>query len=206
MGGGVTANVFDDVQTVDPITGDVAVFSNDHVYRYVLTREFGPGPAVVWIGLNPSTADESKDDPTIRRIIGYSRREGFGRLIMLNLYGLRSTDPHGLMAVGDPCGPALVTHALRYCANVDDVVVAWGAWWKQREHALIESPLRKLMVNTATIAEALGRGEARWRIRCLGTTASGEPRHPLYVHRETPMVDWIPPVDLPESIEIGGEA
>jgi hypothetical protein len=189
-------NVFDDVQ-VASLAGDRAIFSNDRRYRYMLTRDFGPGPAVAWVGLNPSTADEQQDDPTIRRIIGFSRREGFGRLIMLNLYGYRSTDPSALASIEDPCGPANVSHFLRECAAVDTIVCAWGAWWKQRERTIVESPLRAVLRSQAPGTPEI---PARWRVRCLGYTASGEPRHPLYVHRDTAMIEWVPgAADVPEQ-------
>lgn len=70
-----------------------ARFSDCRRYRYTLTRRFADGPTVAFIGLNPSTADEHADDPTIRRCLGFAKRWGYGELVMLNLYALRSTDP-----------------------------------------------------------------------------------------------------------------
>ena len=77
--------------------GKSAVFSPDRKYRYTLTREWNNvKPFILFIGLNPSTADETKDDPTIRREIGFSHLWGFGGMIKCNIFGFRTTDPKHL--------------------------------------------------------------------------------------------------------------
>lgn len=70
-----------------------AMFSSDRAYRYALFREWGEESKLVVIGLNPSTADEYQDDPTIRRCIGYAKAWGHGGLVMLNLFAFRATQP-----------------------------------------------------------------------------------------------------------------
>jgi len=93
-----------------------AVFSPDEVYRYRLERDFQrPGPVHAWIMLTPSTADAETNDPTVRRCVGFSHAWGAGRLIVTNLYALRSTDPAALKTHPEPVGPendAAITHPL----------------------------------------------------------------------------------------------
>ena len=80
-----------------------AVFSKDRIYRYALWRTWNENlPKTLFIGLNPSTADEIQDDPTIRRCIRYSRDWGYGGYIMGNIFGYRSTNPLVLKQIKDP--------------------------------------------------------------------------------------------------------
>ena len=82
-----------------------AVISKCGAYRYSLTRKWSDAPLLSFVMLNPSTADAKEDDPTIRRCIGFARREGAGGLIVANLYALRSSSPEALWAARDPIGP-----------------------------------------------------------------------------------------------------
>lgn len=151
------------VVKVGPTGG--AVFSPCRTYRYSLWRRWdADGPTLNVIGLNPSTADEYADDPTIRRCIGFARAWGFGTLVMTNLFAYRSTDPRVLLTVADPVGPDN-DQALRVQAyEAGMVVAAWGA------HPL-----------------AVARSEAvrpliqPYSVMCLGATKDGAPRHPLYL-------------------------
>lgn len=145
-----------------------AYLSEDRVYRYSLTRDVAPlsgEGTVTFIGLNPSTADETQDDPTIRRCIGFARRWGFARLKMLNVYAYRSTDPKGLGDAVAPVGPENLCTIAKVVGGSDLVVCAWGTR-AENEHvdrvlALIAAP------------------------HCLGHTQEGFPRHPLYVRGDT---------------------
>lgn len=74
-----------------------AVFSDDRAYRYLLTRDWGEGPRATFVLLNPSTADEFVNDPTISKCIRFAKRWGLGGLNFVNVYALRSTDPKGLL-------------------------------------------------------------------------------------------------------------
>ena len=130
------------------------------------------GRRIAWIGLNPSTADESQLDPTLRRIRGFSEREGFNEFVMLNVFGLRSTDPAGLLEHPDPIGPgnfATIAKAVKDCPLV---VAAWGGG-KYSDHCEAASQVQ------AVLRRISGR------VVCLGLTAQGFPRHPLYVHGTT---------------------
>jgi hypothetical protein len=148
-----------------------AVFSTDEAHRYVLWRTWEPRlPTMVVIGLNPSTATEVEDDPTIRRCIQFAKREGCGRYIMLNLFAFRATQPEVMRAAADPVGPyndrVLRTIASR---NLGPVVAAWGV------HGAFQ-----------------GRGETVTKmlpgLLAFGTTKDGHPKHPLYLKASTPLV------------------
>lgn len=143
-------------------------------YRYTLTRDLGglmPLKRVVFVMLNPSTADQVEDDPTIRRCMGFARREGATELGVVNLYGLRATDPRELRGHPDPVGPGN-DEALRWASRWADLLVA--AWGAHAPGARVEDAVR-----------VLDRP-----LRCLGTTKSGAPKHPLYLAKNTPLSMW----------------
>ena len=146
-----------------------AVLSDCGRYRYRLDRRWGNGPTMGFVMLNPSTADAEVDDPTIRRCIGFAKREGCGSLQVVNLFAFRATDPEELYAADDPVGPGNDNH-VRYVLNRARIAVAaWGA------HRLARDP-----------GDALAKG---WRrMVCLGKTKAGAPRHPLYVRKDAPLI------------------
>jgi hypothetical protein len=153
-----------------------AILSACRTYRYVLWREWDKHrPPFVVIGLNPSTADETQDDPTIRRCLGFARREGCGRLAMLNLFALRATDPRVLRTHSAPIGIDNDRHILDAGSIPDAVIVsAWGVHGTLHDRdvwvaGLISAPL--------------------W---CLGTSKAGHPRHPLYLPSDAPLVSFNP--------------
>lgn len=158
-----------------------AVISPCGNYRYSLTRpatQLHPttGPAVFCM-LNPSTADASIDDPTIRRCRGFAEAWDAAGIVVVNLYALRSTDPRALWSHADPTGPdndGVLSNAAR---QQQDIVCAWGANARQDR--------------VAAAVEIFQRAGAR--LWCLGTTKSGAPRHPLYIRRDQPLVRWTPP-------------
>ena len=154
-----------------------AVLSDCGAYRYRLGRDWGDGPHDVWVMLNPSTADATADDPTIRRCVGFSRRWGAGGLTVVNLYALRATDPAELARHADPVGPDNDEHVrdvvLEAYRDGGRIVCAWGAHPFAAPRAL-------------NVAEGLRGLDAL----CLGMTASGAPRHPLYVRGETEPIAW----------------
>ena len=157
-----------------------AAFSPDKMYRYALTRTWGEAPAMTWIMLNPSTADAMQDDPTIRRCIRFARREGCGGIAVVNLFGLRATDPRDLrdsLEAGiDPVGPVNDWFVRLHAQGAARAVAAWGAHGTPRGRA----------AEVAAMLEAI----PGIRLECLGVTADGSPRHPLYVRSDAPLVPW----------------
>lgn len=148
-----------------------AIFSPDRLYRYSLWRLWEPSKGhVVFIGLNPSTADENLNDPTIRRCITFAKDWGYGGLYMLNLFGFRSTDPKALKrmldAGQDPVGLGNDINITSSCGSADLVVAAWGnlGALQQRGWAVLKD-LQRQGIKAFT----------------LGLTKEGTPRHPLYI-------------------------
>ena len=154
-----------------------AVLSRDRRYRYALWRRWEPArPWVLFIGLNPSTADASRDDPTIRRCIGFARDWHAGGVLVGNLFAWRSTDPAGLREADDPLGPANRRWLARLSGAADRVVACWG--------------------NPGNASR-----QARWvtsriaGLEALAVNRRGAPRHPLYVPKGTRPRGWPDDVD-----------
>ncbi|MFD5245688.1 DUF1643 domain-containing protein [Amycolatopsis sp. NPDC058340] len=167
----------------DLLSDSVAVFNSTGTHRYLLTRRWGAGDSLTVIMLNPSTADAFADDPTITRITRFARRDGYGGLVVLNLYGLRATDPVELARAGDPVGPDNDT-MIAGCTwdTTRPVLVAWGGIAYQPRHRARVA---------AVVDDLTGRGVPLW---CLGRTAAGHPRHPLYLPATAPLGPWwLPP-------------
>jgi hypothetical protein len=151
----------------------MAKISDCRRYRYWLSREWGPGPPLTFVMLNPSIADHEVDDPTIRRCIGFAKREGADGCAVVNLFAWRTTDPMGLVMAEDPIGPENAEHLgqalLASSITRFPLVCAWGS-----------------------TAGAAMRGfkfkqrakDCSARLVCLGRTANGSPRHPLYVRSD----------------------
>lgn len=148
-----------------------ATISDDGRYRYDLTRRWGEGPTFTWVMLNPSTADASTDDPTLRMVMGYSHAAGAGRAVVVNLFAYRTPFPRDLFKAHDPIGPDNDAFVRLWATNADRVVLAWGAeaqvrkWAHRGRAAAVLDQLRQW------------RPEGLW---CVERTATGQPRHPLY--------------------------
>ena len=143
-------------------------------YRYSLTRAWAAGSWVTWVMLNPSTADGTVDDPTIRRCIAFSKAWGFGGLTVVNLFALRSTDPKALLTHADPCGPHNLQYVKGAVGGSTLAVAAWGAHKLPQERVRIEEVAEWFNVPLV----------------CLGTTKNGSPRHPLYVRADQERLPW----------------
>jgi len=120
----------------------------------------------MFIGLNPSTADETKDDPTIRRCIRFAKDWGYGGVLMMNAYAFRATNPKDMKAVEDPVGPDN-DEAFGYRrTQVGLIVAAWGNHCESSR--------------ATKVCHLIGKP-----IHCLGRTKSGQPKHPLYLKADT---------------------
>jgi len=155
-----------------------ATLSECRRYRYTLLRRWGPKPSgVTWVMCNPSTADAEIDDPTIRRVMAFTQRLGYDAALVVNLFAYRATDPDELFDVEDPCGQENGKYVGWACRQSELIVVAWGA---------IPKGLRAL----AKAFVELVRDEKGLNLKCLGTTKDGQPRHPLYLRSDAPLIDW----------------
>lgn len=155
------------------------MISPDGLYRYWLGRKWGDDARAVFIMLNPSTADGRVDDPTIRRCMGFAKREGCGGIEVINLYALRATKPVHLLDHPDPEGP---DNPLSWAQTLYPdprgggapafVVAAWGAF------------------SDSDLPESVALRGCSAELVCLGTTQQGAPRHPLYVKADAPLVPY----------------
>lgn len=162
-----------------------ATLSADRAYRYLLTRRWGDGPAMTWIMLNPSGADACEDDPTIRRCIGFARRESCEAIHVVNLFALRAADPRELRASADPVGAGfLQARPLASC-----IVAAWGAFGGLGGRSL---HVRALLAGVPLLY--------------LGVTSGGEPGNPLYVRSDAPLISFPIPVPPARSVTFHGSA
>lgn len=154
-----------------------AVFSPCRRYRYSLHRQWNPtGTTCAFIGLNPSTADELADDPTVRRCIAFAKRWGHGSLAMLNLFPLRSTDPSALKGASIPANviKANVDEIILRASHSARVVVCWGT------HGSVDGGEMTARVLSAVQSDGVGHTPV-----CLGVNRDGSPKHPLYIRADT---------------------
>lgn len=166
--------------TLRPAVIGSAIFSPCRTYRYALTREWAKeGKTFAVVGLNPSTANETDDDPTIRKCMHYARREGCARLVMVNLFAYRATHPPDLLSIPGTVlvVPDNIAIVARVLMDAEVHVAAWGGVHKR---------LRKHIPDTRVLSFL--RAPV-----CLGTTQEGYPLHPLYRRNDTPLVPWSPP-------------
>lgn len=159
---------------------DSAIISPCGLFRYRLERHALSGAgAVAWIMVNPSTADASQDDATIRKVIGFSNRMGAGWAIVGNKFAYRATDVRELKTCRDPTGPENDAHLADIIREAPTVIVAWGPLAKLPKH------LHRRWRRIAEMADGIGRP-----LMCFGTAQDGHPRHPLMLAYDTPLVEW----------------
>lgn len=167
--------------TLDLFTSGSAVLSECGRYRYRLDRTVDPSKQgrVCWVMLNPSTADASVDDPTLRRCIGYTRAWHHAALVVVNLFAWRATDPSDLPAdIGEAVGPLADEHIVAALRVSSLVVCGWGAIGR-REHVLTR---RRAVLDL--IASCGHQPMALARTKC------GNPRHPLYLRADARPTAW----------------
>ena len=140
-----------------------AYLSTDKQYRYTLHRIWDDKkPMIMFIMLNPSTADSNNDDPTIRRVINFTKSWGYGGVHVVNLYAFRSTDPKGLKETQDPIGKDNIFHIQSLIGHVEKVIYAWGNNEQEPKwlYDLVATPY------------------------CIDVSKKGVPKHPLYLKKE----------------------
>ncbi|KAA0917444.1 DUF1643 domain-containing protein [Aquicoccus porphyridii] len=152
------------------IKGDApstAVYSDCERYRYTLTREWAPGAGrALFIMLNPSTATEVQNDPTVERCERRARALGFGAFRVTNIFAWRDTDPRKMRAAPDPVGPENDAAIVESCDWADRIVAAWGTHGAH--------------LGRGAAVEALLRGTGA-PVFHLGLSKAGHPKHPLYI-------------------------
>lgn len=153
----------------------------DGRYRYRLWRRTHKGTGtILWVMLNPSTADDLADDPTIRKVMGFSSRWGFDHVRVVNLCALRATNPAELDDTTiDVVGPKNFDVIRSEIAKASKVVVAWGA----------NAETRKAAKDAAARMDAMSF-VAKVEMFALGFTKRGSPRHPLMLSYDTPLENW----------------
>lgn len=167
---------------------------NDATYRYRLARSwsFGHG-RLVWVMLNPSTADEHTDDPTVRRVVRFTQDALYQSLDVVNLFACRATDPRellGLASLGlDVRGPQNNLEVTKAIAGASAVVFAWGSSCPPQ--------LRRMAV--AQIRHVLRVCAEHFQMPlCLGINADAQPKHPLYIKTTEPLR----PYPIPEALRV----
>ena len=147
-----------------------AIFSDDRKYRYALWRVWNLSrPILLQIGLNPSVANEIKDDPTITRGIVRADRNGFGGFIMANLYAFISTKPEALLGDDDFVGEFTDYYLKQMIELSERQLCGWGSFKPVAKRASIILSMLK-------------------EPYCLGSNVDGQPKHPLYVGYNVPMM------------------
>jgi hypothetical protein len=159
-----------------------AVFSNDRMYRYMLARMWDDyfednavtRPLMVFGMLNPSSAGAFRSDPTIRKCVGFAERYKCGGIVVVNAAALVSTDPKGLRDVADPIGPHNA-RMIDWAFGAPILAIRVCAWGRVEPRVR-----RRLLTSMGNI-----KAHAHW---CFGKTKDGEPRHPLMLAYDTPLV------------------
>ncbi len=151
-----------------------ATFSECSTYRYRLWRKWDSGPTVSFLMLNPSTADENRNDPTIERCHRRAVAMGFGALDVINIFSFRATDPKDLKKAKDPVGPETDAIVLESTLSADMTICAWGS---HGDHKNRDKEVR-LLLKTNDVP-----------VHVLTLTSKGQPGHPLYIpYSKTPQL------------------
>ncbi|WP_025897914.1 DUF1643 domain-containing protein [Sneathiella glossodoripedis] len=152
-----------------------ALFSECNAYRYKLWRRWADGPSVAFLMLNPSTADATRNDPTVERCHRRAVEMGFGALEVINIFAFRATDPKDLKKAKHPIGPLNDEILLETARKANMTVCAWGSHGVHQER---DMQVRKLLK------------DAKITPHILALTKFDQPRHPLYVSYSTKPIPW----------------
>lgn len=154
----------------------VAVYSDCENYRYSLTRTWDAnGTRATFVMLNPSTATEVQNDPTVERCERRSRALGFGAFQVTNIFAYRATDPRDMRAQSDPNGPDNDTAILAAADWADAIICAWGTHGAHLDRGAQVSALLRAQTKP---------------LHHLGLSKAGHPKHPLYISYAQPLIDW----------------
>lgn len=146
-----------------------AEFSECRKFRYSLWRIWDERKkGIAFVGLNPSTADEVKNDPTVSRCINFAKRWGYGRMWMLNIFAYRSTDPKNLYGDLCPIGQYNNLKIVEVCKEVEKVVLCCGV------HGKYTNRFKE-------VCDLMFDYKIHNKLYCFGLTKKGYPRHPLYL-------------------------
>lgn len=151
-----------------------ATISKCETYRYLLRRIWSDATPLGVVMLNPSTADMTTDDNTIRRCVNFAKSFGHGGILVANLFAYRATKPEELFTAADPVGPDNLAQVEAMLQQVESVLCAWG-----------------------TQGDFLGQGKKmtefiakRKPMYCLGVNKNGSPKHPLYIASSTKLIPY----------------
>lgn len=163
--------------------GNSAIISPCGTWRYRLDREIQPtGTVFAYFGVNGSTATADKEDQTTRKWNGFTLRNGGRKYIVGNPFAFRATDVRDLARADDPVGPENGRHLREIIAEADVLVPCWGNRAKVPE---------RLRLHFATLRDLLLT--AGKPVKVFGLTASGDPKHPLMLGYDTPLIEWSHP-------------
>lgn len=157
-----------------------ACFDPTRAYRYSLWRRWQPdAPRLVFIMLNPSTADATTNDATIRRCLQFAQTWHYGSLEVVNLFAFRTSDPQVLRSIADPVGNKCDRFIQTAVEQADRVILAWGNAGKLQSRDQVV--LQQLQMNDWSTTD---------RLACLGRTQFGQPRHPLYLKKDVQVMPF----------------
>lgn len=161
-----------------------AVLSECGCYRLRLDRQIDRygNPTALLIGVNPSIADATVNDATIRKDIGFAMRLGWSRIIKGNKFAWRATDVRELAKCAEPIGAANDAYLRQMMIEADVIVACWGPLSKLPKH------LRNRWRDVVAIADEIGKP-----LMCFGTAKDGQPRHTLMLAYDTPLIEWSHP-------------
>ena len=160
-----------------------AIFSADHKYRYQLSRRWESGDSLYFVMLNPSTANENIDDPTIRRCVGFAKKWNYSGIEVLNLFALVSSDPDKLLTTPDSIGIDNDKYLITASKQAKKIVIAWGNFGMRFQER---------------VNEVLSIFSYR-DIYCLGETESNQPKHPLYIPKYQTLNIYLPSLPAANS-------
>ncbi|KAB7614319.1 DUF1643 domain-containing protein [Amylibacter sp. SFDW26] len=154
----------------------IAIYSDCENYRYSLTRTWDEaGKRVLFVMLNPSTATEVQNDPTVERCERRARTLGYGAFCVCNIFAYRATDPKVMRAQSDPTGPANDAAIIEASDWADDIVCAWGT---HGEHLQRGPEMERIL-----------RAQPK-PLTHLGLSKAGHPKHPLYIGYKVQPMMW----------------